>query len=136
MQLSLQALSEESLQIEPRLDDEALTVQLTGACDGFAVAPLGKYLQEVHAELEKLGTTDVTFDIRRLYLLNSSCLKQFITFLHKLRSSQVKYSVKFVVDPALAWQGRGLAAFVRMCPGIVSVVKGESPNAAPCAETA
>jgi hypothetical protein len=126
----LHTLKEENLEIVPLLDAPALTIQLSGACDAFAIVPLGAYLTDVFAELQRGGYPKVVFDIRGLCLLNSSCLKQFITFLHKLRSTHSGCTVDFHVDQSSTWQGRALAAFVRMCPDIVSVVK-VSANDAP-----
>ena len=125
MDLGLQALAESNLAIEPSLESEALVLKLHGSCDAFAVTPLGSYLGCVFAEMDRLASTQVTFDIRGLCLLNSSCLKQFITFLHKLRSLEggSSYAVTFLVDPKRGWQTRALAAFVRMWPDIVSVVR-------------
>ena len=131
MQLGIHALDETNLEIEPSLDPDGLRFELRGSCDAFAVAPLGNYLTRVFAEMERQGATQVTFDIRGLSLLNSSCLKQFITFLHGLRSLHppTKYAVDFLVDAKLGWQARALAAFVRMCPDIVSVIRVGGPTA-------
>jgi len=125
MQLGLDALEADNLEIEPSLGSSGFTLKLRGACDAFAVTPLGSYLTRVYAEMERQGTTQVTIDIRGLSLLNSSCLKQFITFLHKLRSQETgrQYVVDFHVDAKLHWQSRALAAFVRMCPDIVRVTR-------------
>ena len=119
----LHTLREENLEIAPVLDTPALTIKLTGACDAFAITPLGGYLTDVLAELRRGTYPKVVFDIRGLCLLNSSCLKQFITFLHKVRSAHPKCAVDFLVDQSSTWQGRALAAFVRMCPDIVSVIR-------------
>ena len=133
MQLGLDALEADNLEIEPSLGPSGFTLRLRGSCDAFAVTPLGGYLTRVFAEMERQGTTEVTFDIRGLSLLNSSCLKQFITFLHELRSlpTDKQYTVDFLVDAKLHWQSRALAAFVRMCPDIVRVTRvgaGDASN--------
>ena len=125
MHLGIQALDESNLEIEPSLASNGLTLRLRGSCDAFAVTPLGSYLSRVFDEMERIGCTQVTFDIRGLCLLNSSCLKQFITFLHKLRSLEAdkRYVVEFLVDAKLHWQSRALAAFIRMWPDIVRVTR-------------
>lgn len=131
MQLGIHALDESNLEIAPSLDSNGLTLKLRGSCDAFAVAPLGRYLAHVFPEMERQGCTKVTFDIRALSLLNSSCLKQFITFLHGLQSlrTPTKYAVDFLVDAKLGWQGRALAAFLRMWPDIVSVIRVRGSDA-------
>ena len=125
MQLGLDALEVDNLEIEPSLGSSGFTLKLRGACDTFAVTPLGGYLTSVFAEMERVGVSEGTFDIRGLTLVNSSCLKQFITFLHKLRSLEAdkSYVVEFLVDAKLHWQSRALAAFIRMWPDIVRVTR-------------
>jgi hypothetical protein len=132
MELGIHALDASNLEIEASLDTSGLTFALRGSCDAFAVTPLGSYLTRVLAEMKRLGCTRVTFDIRGLCLLNSSCLKQFITFLHKLRApdTSAKYAVDFLVDAKVGWQARALAAFVRMCPEIVRVIRVGDEDAA------
>jgi hypothetical protein len=132
MQLGIHALDESNLEIEPSLESNGLTLTLRGSCDAFAVTPLGSYLKRVFAEIERLDCANVTFDIRGLCLVNSSCLKQFITFLHELPSLRTgsAHKVDFLVDAKLGWQARALAAFVRMWPEIVSVIRvGENDTA-------
>lgn len=136
MQLGLDALEADNLEIEPSLGPNGFTLKLHGACDAFAVTPLGGYLTRVFAEMERQGVSGVTFDIHGLSLVNSSCLKQFITFLHKLRSLEAdeKYTVEFLVDAKLHWQSRALAAFVRMWPDMVRVTRVGAGDASSHAE--
>src|SRR5688572_8003514 len=120
-QLRLQKLSQDKLTIEPVLEGSALTISLAGTSDSFAVKALGLYLGEVTEEVGRLGLTTVAFDVTKLGLLNSSSLKQFITFLRPIKLGTLKFTVEFLVDDQIPWQRRCLAALVRMCPIDVSV---------------
>jgi hypothetical protein len=111
----------DKLAIAPHFDAGNLEVHLSGVCDSFAVKSLGTYLEEVGLELSRLALTKVAFDVTKLSLLNSSSLKQFITFLRPMKLGESNCTVEFVVDDAIPWQRRCMAALVRMCPNAVSL---------------
>ena len=129
-QLTLRKLSQDKLTIEPVLEGNALTICLAGTGDSFSVKALGLYLGEVTDEVARLGLASVAFDVTKLGLLNSSSLKQFITFLRPIKLGTLKFTVEFVVDDQIPWQRRCLAALVRMCPIDVSVrdINGGGPG--------
>ena len=128
-QLALRKLIQDKLTIEPALEAGALTISLAGTSDSFSVKALGLYLGEVTEEVARLGLSSVAFDVTKLGLLNSSSLKQFITFLRPIKLGTLNIAVEFVVDDQIPWQRRCLAALVRMCPSDVSVrdVNGGAP---------
>jgi len=123
----------DKLTLEPVFAGGKLQVQLSGLCDSFAVKPLGAYLDGVAAEIGRLGLSGVAIDVTRLSLLNSSSLKQFITFLRPMKSGDSECKVEFVVDDQNPWQRRCLAALARMCPNAVSLrdVNGGGPGGNP-----
>ena len=100
--------------------DEAI-LKLTGTGDMAAVAPLERCLTEMHELILTRCLGGARIDISALYLLNSSCIKMLIGFLHANVASKRRYPVRFVVDERLAWQARTLAVLGRMAPGLVSV---------------
>ena len=102
------------------IDDEA-TVTLTGTGDMAAVAPLERCLAQMHELVLSRNLGAARVDISALYLLNSSCIKTLISFLHANLAGKRRYPVRFVVDERLAWQARTLAVLGRMAPGLVSV---------------
>jgi hypothetical protein len=132
-ELELQPAVHDKLSIEPSFDAGKLTVCLSGLCDSFGVKPLGTYLESVAREVSRLGLPSVAIDVTKLTLLNSSSLKQFITFLRPMKSGQSPCKVEFVVDDQIPWQRRCLAALVRMCPQAVSLrdIGGRGPAANP-----
>jgi len=129
-QLTLGKLSQDKLTIEPVLEGNTLTLCLAGTSDSFSVKALGLYLGEVTEEVARLGLSSVAFDVTKLGLLNSSSLKQFITFLRPIKLGTLKFTVEFLVDDQIPWQRRCLAALVRMCPIDVSVrdINGGGPG--------
>jgi hypothetical protein len=129
-ELALKRAVYEKLTLEPVLAGGKLQLHLSGVCDSFAVKPLGAYLDSVAAEVSRLGLSSVAIDVTRLSLLNSSSLKQFITFLRPMKSGESKCQVEFVVDDQTPWQRRCLAALARMCPNAVSLrdVGGGGPG--------
>ncbi len=118
---ALEAAIYDKLTITPNLAEKTIELQLSGICDSFAVKPLGTYLDRVAAEVARLDLDRVSFNVTKLTLLNSSSLKQFVTFLRPIKLGEQRQSVEFVVDDANPWQRRCLAALVRMCPGSVTI---------------
>jgi hypothetical protein len=112
----------EEFEIIPSLIDGCLVLQLIGTGDIVAVEPLRDTLTRVRDKMLEKEISSVEFDIRRLMLLNSSCLKQFASFLVVLSSQKMKCSVHFIVDSKLAWQTRSLFALERIAADIVRVV--------------
>lgn len=120
-ELQLQPAVFDKLTIAPLFDAGKLEVRLAGTCDSFAVKSLGQYLDQVSKEMARLQLSSVAIDVTKLALLNSSSLKQFITFLRPMKLGQSQNKVEFVVDDAIPWQRRCLVALERMCPVAVSL---------------
>jgi len=118
---ALEAAVYDKLTIKPNLAENTVELSLSGICDSFAVKPLGIYLDRVAAEVLRLGLERVSIDVTKLTLLNSSSLKQFVTFLRPIKLGEHRHTVEFVVDDANPWQRRCLAALVRMCPAAVTL---------------
>lgn len=119
--LQLQHAVFDKLTIAPLLEAGKLQVRLAGICDSFAVKSLGQYLDQVTQEMARLQLATVAIDVTKVALLNSSSLKQFITFLRPMKLGESQNKVEFVVDDAIPWQRRCLAALARMCPVAVSL---------------
>jgi len=105
----------------PSISGDEAILTLTGTGDMAAVAPLQHCLTEMHELVLTRCLGAARIDISALYLLNSSCIKTLIGFLHANMASKRRYPVRFVVDERLAWQARTLAVLGRMAPGLVSV---------------
>jgi hypothetical protein len=132
--INLKSLNMGSVTISPRLEDKRLVVALDGVCDSFAVKPLGGFLKNVVLEIQRVELTSVAIDMTGLRLLNSSCIKQLITFLRLLDAGALECSVVFVVDSEGSWQQRSVSVLARMCPTRVSIASGrdEGLGVHPC----
>ena len=110
--------------IEPAVSGNVLTAVFKGTGDTGAVAPLDGFLDSAAHEVTLLGVRTVVFDVRALYLLNSSCLKTFLAFIFRITKGEIACVVRFVVDSKLGWQRRSLVALVRMAPAQVFIEDG------------
>lgn len=99
-----------------------LVANLAGTADGSAIAPLRDCVAGILRELSRGAHSTLEFDIRRLCLLNSSCLRVLLAFLNELQTSGARVSIRFLVNAQLAWQPRALVALERLAPAMVSIV--------------
>jgi hypothetical protein len=121
MLMDIPRVTLDEFEIVPTLTNDCLVLQLSGTGDVVAVAPLRDCLQRVGNKIRAKQLFTVEVDIRHLVLLNSSCLKQFASFLLELSTTKTPCSVCFVVDAKLAWQSRSLFALERLAGDIVCV---------------
>lgn len=109
IELSLRPVVTEGFSMQPLGADEEITVKLTGNADMAATPILATWLPRVHADAVRLNIRLVTFDLRELYFMNSSCLKCFASMLTSLRPPREGgYEVRFLASATLHWQSRSL----------------------------
>ena len=106
----------------PVVNGDEVTVTLMGTGDMAAVVPLERCLSYVHELVLSRELRAAIIDVSALYLLNSSCLKAFISLIHRNIATKRRYVIRFVVDGRLAWQERTLGVLTRMAPDLVSVL--------------
>ena len=51
--------------------------------------------------------------------MNSSCLKAFVSWIYKVRTSGKPYQIRIQYNPNQRWQQRGLEPLVRLAPAVV-----------------
>ena len=98
-------------------------VRFTGNGDSEAIAPLARFLRQLHSEMLAHGTTAVRVDLGDLYFMNSSCLKNFVSWIHKVDTEGKPYEITLLTNPRLQWQQRSLATLQRLAPTIVSIAE-------------
>lgn len=125
-QLGIHRVADDNVEMSPSLGDQGILVRFRGEGNSFAVSALRDYLHAVFEEMERLRVTHVGFDVSEMSFINSSGLKQFVSFLYKLKSAQLGARVRFVIDEHKTWQRRTLSALVRMCPEMVELSSGRS----------
>lgn len=111
----------ESFGLEARLAPSGATLRLTGTGDMLAVEPLRKCLAELREELVRQKIPRLEVDMKALYLLNSSCIKAFVSMIYSIQTEGHELAINFIVDKNLSWQARTIAPIVRMAPDVVSV---------------
>ena len=111
----------ESFGIETTLDDGKATLSLSGTGDMLAVGPLKQRLKELPAELAAQRVERLDVDIRLLYLMNSSCIKAFVSLVSALQASGRALTIEFVVDKTISGQARVVGPLTRMAPDLVQV---------------
>jgi hypothetical protein len=108
-------------------------LRLSGNGDGEVVAPLDRTLKQLHDELAFSGARAVVVDLADLYFMNSSCLKAFVSWIYKVRTSGKPYQIRMQLNPRQRWQQRGLEPLQRLAPAIVFldvVTEGKAAEAA------
>ena len=119
----VQRVTLEDFGIDPSdSDDGWLVLQLTGTGDAAAVATLNECLAAVELNVAANEVTTLELDIRKLQLLNSSCLKTFASFILRLIASKADCPIRFVVDARQPWQARSLFALERLAGDRVNIV--------------
>jgi hypothetical protein len=109
-------------QLTPRQEETRLVVDFSGNGDMSAVEALGRFLKRLHTDASGLGVTEVAFDFRDLYFMNSSCFKAFVTWIDVVsRMTARAYTIRFLTNPRLHWQRRSLEALRCLAPNVVRV---------------
>jgi hypothetical protein len=101
----------------------AVVLELTGSADVVAKQHLARVLRLVHEHAKSAGIEEVKIDIRRLAFMNSSCFKDLITWLERVRTDQ-GYQVVFLSSAGQHWQRRSLHALSCFARDLVSIVAG------------
>ncbi len=96
-------------------------IRFTGNGDSEAVGPLARYLRQLHTELLGNHCTTVSVDLRELYFMNSSCLKNFVSWIYKVDTEGKPYEITLMANARLQWQQRSLATLQRLAPKIVTI---------------
>jgi hypothetical protein len=110
--------------LTPSLVEGSFAIKFSGNADMAAMSTLSIYLRAVHAEALELKVREVTFDVRELYFMNSSCFKSLVTWIEaasSARDSASSYKIKFLANAKLHWQRRSLEALRCLADHIVSV---------------
>ena len=104
-------------------DASEFAVRLSGNADLRALEPLGRLVSEVHAAACRLRVAKVIVDVRALDFMNSSCLKNFVSWLNGVQALPVEqhYRVHFISEPKQLWQRRTLLALRSFAIGLVTI---------------
>jgi hypothetical protein len=102
-------------------DGKDIVLRLAGTADVAAQQHLEPLFVAIHAQVAALGVSRVQVDLRELQFMNSSCIKDVIVWLEKVRVAEKGYLVTFLSSEARPWQRRSLQALKLFAKGIVSI---------------
>ena len=101
----------------------AITAQLEGNADLRSKPSLEAFLGSLHAEADRLAVPEVQIDFRQLAFMNSSCFKNFVSWIGIVQEAapEKQYRICFLSNPAMHWQKRSLHALSCFASDLVSV---------------
>jgi hypothetical protein len=104
-------------------DGADILVRLMGNADATAKPHLGMLFGNVHEHAERHAVECVQVDLRQLVFMNSSCFKDLIAWLDKVRDAPdgARYRIVFLSSSALHWQRRSLHALSCFARGLVTI---------------
>jgi hypothetical protein len=105
------------------VDGKTLTIALSGNADLGALAPLEKVLASLHQEAETAAVAEVAVDLRKLEFMNSSCFKNFVSWIGKVQEldGTKQYRIRFVSNAEILWQRRSLHALQCFAAQLITV---------------
>jgi len=120
--LALVPVTTEGLSLTPELVDDGLIVRLKGNADSTVNDAFAAFITRLHAEAQRVKAANVRVDLTELYFMTSSSIRCFVTWIGFIREAPFaqRYSLTFVVNPALRWQKRNLDILVQLSPDLVT----------------
>ena len=121
--LDVPGLADGPLRAEATLRGGTLSLTLTGNADMRVMSQLHLLLTRIHHEAQRLGLKEVAVDVRGLEFMNSSCFKNFVTWINEVRESvaDTQYRIRFLSNPDLLWQRRSLHALCAFAKELITV---------------
>ena len=117
--LTLCAVRADGFALVPMPDIPTPTVKFTGNGDTEAIAPLDRFLKQLHENLIRDHSAEVDVDLNELYFMNSSCVKTLMSWIHKVKMQGAPYRVCLTTNPRQPWQRRSLEPMQRLAPDVV-----------------
>jgi len=110
--LELPEVSSPHFSTQATYDGNLIRVHLAGNADLHAKDALESLLTRLHAEIQRLGASEVTVDLHDLEFMNSSCFKSFVSWISAVQdlNADKQYRIRFLSNPAMLWQRRSLHA--------------------------
>jgi anti-anti-sigma factor len=120
----LPAPLDQSFTIQAAVTRGHADIEISGNIDLQNVSHVGTMMTALIAELEKRKIHEARVDLRRLYFINSSGLKLFVTWITRVGEMLPvqRYKIVFVANNKLQWQKRSLRALSALDPTLVHLV--------------
>lgn len=104
-------------------ESSSLRICLAGTADLLVHEQLAAFLDSVHACATEHRVSRVLVDVSKLGFINSSCLKNFVTWIFKVHNGEraQQYQIVFLTNHSSPWQERSFHALSCMCTELVSI---------------
>ena len=98
-----------------------LIVALSGCLDMDTTPLLKSFLEPLIRDLQAGIVSAIEFETGQLYLMSSSSISCFATWIKSLMNTQPEWRVTFKTNPNLSWQRRTLDPIRRLAEHLVSI---------------
>lgn len=98
-----------------------LFVRMAGCLDMEATPQLAAFLDALIKDIKAGIVNEFEFDASQLYLMSSSSISCFATWIRSLKMLPTRCCVEFKTNPNLGWQRRTLDPLRRLAIQIVSI---------------
>src|SRR5258706_16140098 len=117
------AVSAHNFFSQAEADEQRITVRLSGTADLTAREPLDTVLVKLHDEACRIGAKEVTIDLQKLEFMNSSCFKNFVSWIGRVQELEAdrQYKIRFLSNTEMLWQRRSLHALQCFASHLISV---------------
>jgi hypothetical protein len=117
--LNLPEIRANGFALIPLGDGPTPAVKFSGSGDSEAISPLDRFLKLLHNNLVDEKMASVAVDLGELSFMNSSCLKAFVSWVHKVNTMERPYQIRLQLNPRQTWQRRSLEPLKRLAPAVV-----------------
>jgi hypothetical protein len=121
-------VTKSAFSVELSSEEDAVHVVIAGNGDMEAAPILGRYVSAFHTQAQQHKAKVISFDLTRLYFLNSSCLKSLASLIALDLKLGPPQQYKMIFRLGLPWQHRTLAALQSLGRGFV-IIEDCTPRA-------
>ncbi|MCB1164814.1 MAG: hypothetical protein KDK37_04515 [Leptospiraceae bacterium] len=120
----MEPLNVEKVKMELEDSAGALKLSIHGEIDmaepSIAIRP---YLEKVHNHILEKGASQVEVDFTNLGFMNSSGIKEFVTWIMKLNLTppEKKYSIKLTYAGTITWQESSIPVLQKLQPTLIEM---------------
>jgi hypothetical protein len=109
-QLQVPAVQDKDFGADASLAADRIIFRMTGNADLAAKPQVEALLGKLHSEALRLSVREVEVDMTDLEFMNSSCFKDFVTWISELQDlvPDRRYQIRFRASSRYHWQRRSL----------------------------
>jgi hypothetical protein len=114
-------VTKSAFSVEITNEGDAVKVVIAGNGDMEAAPILSRYVSVFHGQARQNKARVISFDLTRLYFLNSSCLKSLASLISLDSKLAAAEQYKIIFRLGLPWQVRTLVALQALGKGLVII---------------